>query len=219
MVKTYSLKADREKHLSKDIQVFECACPDGSDTVLVDDQLVIFGQTIRDYFGFPIYIDGYRTDSYNAAIGGVSDSDHITGRAWDIDVGRAAQAVPARTVAMCAEAIGVKRIGLYIYGNGQSWIHIGSVPEKLFWFDSAPGKRTRPDTFLPELRKTSMIWQNRYEVSVMQDILARKGFYTDVNDGKFWTNTRTAVIAFQHKNGLVEDGIVGPKTWRALFTK
>ncbi|WP_307252683.1 peptidoglycan-binding domain-containing protein [Croceifilum oryzae] len=29
--------------------------------------------------------------------------------------------------------------------------------------------------------------------------------------------TRQEVCSFQKKAGLVQDGIVGPKTWRALF--
>lgn len=35
-------------------------------------------------------------------------------------------------------------------------------------------------------------------------------------DGSFGPATEKAVIAFQHIKGLVEDGIVGPKTWEAL---
>lgn len=35
-------------------------------------------------------------------------------------------------------------------------------------------------------------------------------------DGTFGSNTEAAVRAFQRSHGLVPDGIVGPKTWRAL---
>ena len=37
------------------------------------------------------------------------------------------------------------------------------------------------------------------------------------NDGKFGSQTQSSVIAFQKKNGLVADGIVGAKTWKAMF--
>ena len=36
-------------------------------------------------------------------------------------------------------------------------------------------------------------------------------------DGRFGTMTEIAVIEFQRDNGLVTDGIVGPKTWSALL--
>lgn len=39
------------------------------------------------------------------------------------------------------------------------------------------------------------------------------------NDGYFGKNTERAVMAFQRKKGLEPDGIVGPKTWRALGVK
>ncbi|TWP39004.1 peptidoglycan-binding domain-containing protein [Leekyejoonella antrihumi] len=39
--------------------------------------------------------------------------------------------------------------------------------------------------------------------------------YTGI-DGIFGTNTYTAVVRFQHANGLYADGIVGANTWRAL---
>ncbi|MEP3817195.1 MAG: peptidoglycan-binding domain-containing protein, partial [Nitratireductor sp.] len=35
-------------------------------------------------------------------------------------------------------------------------------------------------------------------------------------DGVFGPATERALRAFQHRNGLREDGIAGPKTWRVL---
>jgi peptidoglycan hydrolase-like protein with peptidoglycan-binding domain len=36
-------------------------------------------------------------------------------------------------------------------------------------------------------------------------------------DGRFGNDTKKQVIAFQRKNNLVPDGIVGPLTWQVLF--
>lgn len=53
-------------------------------------------------------------------------------------------------------------------------------------------------------------------VKTMQTMLA-KGGSTLVIDGIFGSGTRSAVMAFQRKNGLVVDGICGPKTWGMLI--
>ena len=38
-------------------------------------------------------------------------------------------------------------------------------------------------------------------------------------DGIFGSQTKAAVMSFQHDNGLEEDGIIGPETWRVLVGK
>ena len=54
MVKTYSLKQDGNKNLTKDFKVREFACKDGSDKILISTETVEILQAIRDYFGQPI---------------------------------------------------------------------------------------------------------------------------------------------------------------------
>lgn len=54
------------------------------------------------------------------------------------------------------------------------------------------------------------------EVRTIQDKLKRWGYYSGEVDGIFGSGTRKAVVAFQKKNGLIADGIVGPNTLRAL---
>ena len=53
-------------------------------------------------------------------------------------------------------------------------------------------------------------------VKQMQQKLKRWGYYSGSVDGIFGAGTKKAVIAFQKKNGLVADGIVGAKTLAAL---
>ncbi len=44
-------------------------------------------QIVRDYLGEPIHISsGYRSPTHNAAVGGVSDSQHLLGKAADISM-------------------------------------------------------------------------------------------------------------------------------------
>lgn len=54
------------------------------------------------------------------------------------------------------------------------------------------------------------------QVKTIQTKLKRWGYYTGVVDGIYGPKTKSAVISFQKKNGLVADGIVGAKTAAAL---
>lgn len=54
------------------------------------------------------------------------------------------------------------------------------------------------------------------EVTQIQTKLKRWGYYNGEIDGIFGSQTKKAVISFQKKNGLVADGIAGPKTLAAM---
>lgn len=54
------------------------------------------------------------------------------------------------------------------------------------------------------------------EVRQIQTVLKEWGYYTGSVDGIFGTRTKSAVIAFQKKNGLTPDGIAGNKTLSAM---
>lgn len=54
------------------------------------------------------------------------------------------------------------------------------------------------------------------EVKEVQRRLKQWGYYSGEADGIFGAGTKAAVIAFQKKNGLTADGIVGLATYRAL---
>lgn len=86
-VKTYSMVKQGNNKLSKNFKVSEFVCKDGSDKVLISDELVNILQQIRDHFGQPVIINSaYRTASYNKKIGGASKSQHVCGTAADIVV-------------------------------------------------------------------------------------------------------------------------------------
>ncbi len=54
------------------------------------------------------------------------------------------------------------------------------------------------------------------EVKEVQRRLKRWGYYSGSVDGVFGAGTKNAVIAFQKKNGLTADGVVGKSTYQAL---
>ena len=53
-------------------------------------------------------------------------------------------------------------------------------------------------------------------VKTMQQKLKNWGYYTGAVDGVFGAKTKEAVKYFQRRNGLVVDGIAGPKTLAAM---
>ena len=55
-------------------------------------------------------------------------------------------------------------------------------------------------------------------VKELQELLLRSNVYVVV-DGIFGPQTKHAVEFFQYKMFLVEDGIVGDKTWRSLYQR
>lgn len=54
-------------------------------------------------------------------------------------------------------------------------------------------------------------------VTKLQQMLSDLGYYSGDIDGKFGPLTKEAVVAFQADKGLVEDGVVGTKTYVALY--
>lgn len=62
-----------------------------------------------------------------------------------------------------------------------------------------------------------MASKSKASVEQIQHALARRGFDPGIIDGIWGRRTEAAVRAYQQSEGLVADGIVGPKTWKALF--
>ena len=54
------------------------------------------------------------------------------------------------------------------------------------------------------------------EVSNLQELLGRRGFYNGAVDGLMGPQTRLAIVAAQRNYGLVTDGIAGSQTYAAL---
>lgn len=127
MVKTYSLKADGNTKLSDNFSVSEFACKDGSDTILIDSELVEILQKIRNHFKAPLIItSAYRHKEYNKKIGGVSNSRHIKGEAADICI----EGVAPEKIAQYAEYIMPSKGGIGCYSN---FVHTDIRPNRSRW--------------------------------------------------------------------------------------
>lgn len=138
-VVAYSKKASGEVLLSEDFKVKEFACNDGSDVVLIDTNLVKTLQKVRDWAGAPVSItSGYRTKSYNAKVGGASNSYHTKGQACDIVV----SGKTSTKVAAFLETIGAKGIMDY---QTQAFTHVDTRQTK-YWAKVVNGVTTTVQT-------------------------------------------------------------------------
>lgn len=135
-IKEYSMSRDSTRQLSLNFKVREFACK-GSDVVLLDDELVVLLQCIREHFGKPVYItSGYRTAAHNAAVGGSKSSQHLLGRAADFYV----EGMDVATVAAYAETLLPARGGIGRYPKDAAhpkrrtgWVHIDTRADKSRW--------------------------------------------------------------------------------------
>lgn len=134
MLNAYSRRKDGNALLSRSFRVREFACRDGSDPLFVDSALVQLLQSIRDHFGAPVVItSGYRTAVHNKAVGGSRSSQHLLGRAADIQV----QDTDPLAVAAYAESLmpGWGGVGRYPVkaGRTKGWVHVDTRPNKSRW--------------------------------------------------------------------------------------
>ena len=128
MTRTYSVKRDGDGKVSKHFRVREFASKDGSDKVLIDDDLVALLEDIREAAGGKAITinSGYRSPEHNAAVGGVSNSQHVKGTAADIVV----EDTDPLTVGQIAEYILGNRGGIGVY---QTFTHVDTRAKKSRW--------------------------------------------------------------------------------------
>jgi len=109
--------------VSKNFNLYEFECNDGTHLVKVDPELVERLQKLRDKTGRPIIItSGYRTESYNKKVGGASGSQHLLGKAADIKI----YGLSPERVADLAEEVGFRGIGVY-----NTFTHVDVRPNKV----------------------------------------------------------------------------------------
>ena len=135
MIRTYSVKRDGDGKVSKHFRVREFASKDGADKVLIDDDLVSLLEDIREAAGGKAITinSGYRSPEHNAAVGGVSNSQHVKGTAADIVV----EGTDPLTVGQIAEHYLNKKGGIGVY---QTFTHVDTRTTRSRW-DQRSGKQ------------------------------------------------------------------------------
>lgn len=87
MIRTYSLQKQGPEMLSEHFKVAEFACHDGSDLILISDELVDTLEAVREHYGHPVTIvSGYRSLIHNRRVSGAQNSQHTKGTAADFVV-------------------------------------------------------------------------------------------------------------------------------------
>lgn len=188
-------------------KVKEFSCNDGSDSILIDVNLVSALQTIREHFGKPVSLNSaYRTSTYNVRVGGAKNSYHTKGQAADLKI----VGVAPLEICKYAESIGLLGIGRY-----GTFTHIDTRNSKYFW-NSSSGKELPVSTFKQTQYATLRKGCNSQLVAYAQQKLTEKG-YVLLPDGKFGKLTYDAVKKYQVDNGLKDDGVIGINTWNKLL--
>lgn len=230
----YTCKKGQASKLSEFFNSTEMDCHGRGccSETLINKKLVEYLSKIRAHFGQPITItSGYRCPVHNRNVGGATGSRHGKGDAADIVV----KGTAPRTVAQYAESIGIKGIGLYETSSDGHFVHIDTRDVKSFWygqrqeyrstFGAYNGSQSGGSTggnIAPPIQQDDLLnFGDKGEaVRVLQRQLIDLGYSCGVYgaDGHYGNGTVKAVKAFQEKNGLPADGIVGYQTRKALET-
>lgn len=224
---TNTYKKGQKTKLSENFNSLEFDCHGSgccSETI-INPKLVEYVQKIRDHFGKSITVtSGYRCPVHNKRIGGATGSRHSKGDAADIVV----QGVAPREVAKYAESIGIKGIGLYETGADGHFTHVDTRDKKSFWYGQNEAPRTTfgggssvtpTPTPTPSVKDEVLsIGDTGEDVRELQEWLVKLGYNVGSKgpDGDFGSKTYAAVIDFQRKHNLDDDGIVGSLTKNAI---
>lgn len=219
-VSTYSMKTHAEHSLSPNFKVKEFACKDGSDAVNIDDALVTALERVRAHFGKAVNINsGYRSQAYNAQIGGATNSQHIQGTAADFRITGVNPREIARYLEVTFPGGGQ---GLYDYGPSDKpgFNHLDVRAGKARWYrtKSSGQKDIVVGSIINDYLDIGAAAPQRMlrKGDRGEDVKRLQSALGITADGIFGANTEGAVRAFQIMHGLVGDGIVGPKTWAKL---
>lgn len=204
-VKTYSRKQDGATKLTEHFKVCEFACRDGSDSILIDVDGVKKLEKVRALFGKAIRINSaYRNAAYNKQVGGVSNSQHLFGKAFDT-------AMTGARLSLIAKAYEVAGMGCTIIYEDSNFVHTDTRSSKYYGYSDGDSFSTNLQT----VRQGSTGTHVR-DLQTAMNLFAGTKLTVD---GIFGTATKAAVVAYQKAHKLDVDGICGKKTWTSLLTK
>lgn len=141
MSNSYSLKRDGNTYLSAHFQVKEFACKDGSDTILVNPDLITALEKLYTRLDAKAVniTSGYRTPSHSVKVGGYATDQHTKGNAADITAKKQDGSLfSSKEITLALEDINhAGGIGLI---NKTNSVHI-DVRGKKCWFDETNGEK------------------------------------------------------------------------------
>ena len=112
--------------LARNFKLSEFACNDGSEFIELDMELVVKLQELRDKLGKSIRItSGYRNPEYNKKVGGATNSQHVLGKAADIQV----KGMDTAELSRHAKMVGFNGIGIY-----EDFLHVDVRDTEASWY-------------------------------------------------------------------------------------
>ena len=198
--------------VSSNFKASEFACKDGSNSLLLDKDILSILERFREYVEAPVTINSaYRTKSWNKVQGGASNSYHLYGRAFDIPF-KSSYKYLTNVDKMCAffNTLGLKGIIKY-----PTFVHIDTRTSK--YHANNNGKILSFGTVNIPFKGNLKNGSKNIYVGIMQYKLKMLGYNIGNADMIFGTKTEESVREFQRKNNLAVDGICGKNTWSKLF--
>jgi len=111
--------------LTKNFYLSEFECHDGDHLVKLDERLLLLLQNLRDSLDHPIRIlSGFRTVAHNRSVGGSPNSQHLHGKAADIQI----ENLTPQEVFIHACKSGFDGVGLY-----DTFVHVDVRGHKVHW--------------------------------------------------------------------------------------
>ncbi len=224
MVKEYT--KGKAIQLSKNFKSteFDCKCKYADcKKTLIELNGIVCLQKAREKVGKAIKItSGFRCKTHNKKVGGVSNSLHLKGSAFDL---ACPKGISLNDFAFICEQAGFNGVLRY---DGQNFVHCDLRNGKYLGITADGGKTFKQvDTFNPKPTETvNMPLLKKGSdgdcVKVLQTLLYSKGFKgkngKDLSaDGKFGANTEFAVGELQKSYGLKQNNMVDAVVWQRLL--